>query len=237
MINVSGLTEAKAFLLGLLDEMPKINERIQNALVYEVWKAEKAEMQDSFEGGPAPNTVSQIVYQKYGKRNLTSHEGAGVYIKDIFRTGSLSMASGPDRHYLSVMELGGKPVDKRSVSRFRAMGIIDEGWTWVPAIQAAKTAQGNLKGADVSSMFSSLGIGFVDAIDKKFKYIYGDELRPVGVQRKRGEKWYPYLWFIREPTYSGGDFLWTLTGEIAVNRHFERIANYYMDKALERRAL
>jgi hypothetical protein len=45
------------------------------------------------------------------------------------------------------------------------------------------------------------------------------------------------LWFVREPTYRGGDFLWTLTGEIAVERHFERIANYYMDKALERRAL
>jgi hypothetical protein len=232
MINVSGLTEAKATLLGLLGEMPKIDERIQNALVYEVWNAEKAEMQDSFDGGPAPNTVKQIVYQKYGKRNLTSHDGAGVYIKDIFRTDSLAMESGPDRHYLSVMELGGKPADKRSVIRFRAMGIIEEGWTWVPAIQAAKTAQGNLKSGDVSNMFTNLGIGFVETTNKTFKYIYGDELRPIGVQRKRGQKWYPYLWFIREPTYDGGNFLWTFTGEITVNRHFERIANYYMDRAL-----
>lgn len=235
-LSIAGLTEVKAFIAGLQDELPKVQEKVQNGLAMEVWKAERAEMKDSFEGGPAPNTLSQIVYQKYGTRNLTQHEGAGVYIKDIFRTGSLAQESGPDRHYLSVMELGGKPAGpKRSQKRLQLAGILREGHTWAPARGAPLTKAGNISGARISDMLTSLGLGFVATEDKKYRLIYDEQQYPIGVAyRKTKNKWAPFMWFIREPTYGEGTFLWSLTGEIAVEKHFERIANYYLDKALGR---
>lgn len=235
-INVSGLTEVKTFLSGLRGDLPKTDAKIQNALAIEVWKAERKEMKDSFEGGPAPNTISQIVYQKYGQRNLTQHPGAGVYVKDIFRTGSLAQDTGPDRHYLSVMELGGEPAGpKRSQKQLQLAGILREGYTWAPARGAPRTKAGNSSGARISDMLTSLGIGFVQTEDKKYRLIYDEQQYPVGVAyRKSKTKWVPFIWFIREPTYGEGTFLWSLTGEIAVERHFQRIADYYLDRALRR---
>jgi hypothetical protein len=212
-----------------------VNEKVQNGLAAEVWKAERREMQDSFEGGPAANTVSQIQYQKYGTRRLTTHEGAGVYIKDIFRTGVLSKDSGPDQSYLSVMELGGPPAGpKRSVSRLRSAGVLPSGYTWAPARNAPKDRHGNLRGNAISDMLTSLGLGFVQADDPKYRFIYNEEQRPVGVARKVRSTWSPFIWFIPEPTYEGGNFLWTYTGELTVAGHFDRISGYYIDRALAR---
>jgi hypothetical protein len=84
-------------------------------------------------------------------------------------------------------------------------------------------------------MLTSLGVGFVATEDKKYRLIYDEQQYPVGVAyRKTKTKWAPFLWFIPEPTYEGGVFLWSYTGEITVEKHFQRIADYYLDKALGR---
>jgi hypothetical protein len=234
-ITVSGLTEVKAALVGLQGDLENVNKFSQNKLAYLVWDAEKKEMQDSFDGGPAPNTVKQIVYQKYKTRNLTTHDGAGVYIKDIFRTGSLAQEDGADRHYLSVMELGGEPAGpKRSVAQMRWAGILRPGYTWAPAKGARLTKAGNISGAKISDMLTSIGIGFVPTEDKKYRLIYDEQQYPIGVAAKKGKGWTPFMWFIEEPTYEGGNFLWSYTGELVVNANWKQTLDFYLTKAIEK---
>lgn len=231
-MHVSGITDVRETIAALQGELPDINKKVQNGLAMEVRKAEVEEARDSFEGGATPFTVGSIQYQKFGTRRLSSHEGAGVYVMDRFH-GGLATYSGADKSYLSVMELGGSPAGpKRSVARFRALGIIPSDYTWVPAREARKDRYGNLRGNDISDMFTSLGIGFVRTENPRYRYIWAGQSRPIGVARRFRRSWRPFLWFIPEPSYEGGNFLWTLTGELAVERHFDRIASFYIDRAL-----
>lgn len=235
-IRIEGIDDVRTFLAGLAGDMPKVNEKSQNGLAIEIWKAWRDHADDSFRDGATPFTRGSINYKKFNVPNIggqpANHQGAMVAIIDRHR-GGIGKSSGPDQHYLSVMDLGGPQAGpKASVRRFRAMGIIPDDYVWAPARHAPKDRYGNLKGSDLSDMFTSLGIGFVQTDNPKYRYIWAGGDRPVGVARKKRNSWNPYLWFVPEPTYSGGNVDWTGTAEAVVESEWERIVTYYLDRAL-----
>ena len=69
-IRIEGIEDVRARLAGLAGDMPKVNEKSQNALAIEVWMAWKHDASDSFEGGATPFTLGSLNYKKYGASQL-----------------------------------------------------------------------------------------------------------------------------------------------------------------------
>jgi hypothetical protein len=58
----------------------------------------------------------------------------------------------------------------------------------------------------------------------------------VGVAKKVGSRWIPWLWFVPRPTSYEKQFDFYYQAELEVNAKFPGIIDYYVTKALQRAA-
>lgn len=200
-IRIDGVDKVAAMLVTIKGELPKVAERSQNALVYQMWLAEKEQMRVDIDR-PTPWSVGALRYKKVGKPSASEPptDGAAVYMADGFKAGSRVGA----KDWLGVQILGGKTAGpKRSERLMQSIGILRPDHVWVPDRGVKLDAYGNVKGSTMSALITDLGLNpYARTKDKQFCLIGKP---PVGVLARvasGGESlWLPFLWFVPRKTY------------------------------------
>lgn len=200
-LRMEGVDQVKALLATLKGDLPKVAERAQNAMVYQLMLAEKEQMRADLDR-PTPWSVGALRYKKVGKPTALEPktDGAAVYMADAFAVGS---RVGPNE-WLGVQILGGKTAGpKRSEKLMQSIGILKADHVWVPDRAVKLDQYGNVKGSTMSALITDLGLNpYARTKDKHFCLIGKP---PVGVLARvasGGESlWLPFLWFVPRKTY------------------------------------
>jgi hypothetical protein len=242
-IRLEGVDKVRSMLAALGGELEGANKYAQNKMAYELMVAERAELKDSIDS-PTPYSVSSIVYKKHGVPSVVvggktlaipGTKGAGVFVSD--RPGSLGLATPDD--YLGVQILGGAASGpKRSEKLLQSYGIMPRGYVWVPTNWAKLDRYGNISGSVMSKILSDIGLnqyGRTKESKKGYRLLGRDESGySVGVAKKVGTKWVPWLWFVPRPTGYEKTFDFYYRAELEVNSKFPGILDAYVTKALQR---
>ena len=200
--RAEGADAINALLAAIAGELPKVLERAQNKMIYQVYQAEKDQMARDIDR-PTPWSLGSLRYKKVGppKGGEPATQGAIVYMADPFRGGEYTGA----KEYLGVQIIDGGQTagPRRSEKIMQARGWMPAGTVWVPAVGVALNQHGNISGALISAMLQNLGATPPGKrAPKGTKYVLiGQPGREEGVFRLVGREWRPFLWFVKRPTY------------------------------------
>jgi hypothetical protein len=236
-VTLKNVEEVKALLVGLTGHIEEVNRLSQNAMAYQVRDAEKAQMQSDLDR-PTPFSINAVLYKKYGVSSLAAPNvpGAAVYMADAFRAGS---RVGPDQ-WLGVQIEGGVTAGpRRSEKILQSKGWMPTDKVWVPAVGCPLDRHGNVRGADISAMLTSLGAnpygrrtpGSKRKVPQAY-FLIGDPGNEEGVFRQVGSTYVPFIWFVPRQEYKKRfDFYGRADTEI--NTSYMGHVSHFIDEALK----
>lgn len=247
-IRLEGLDSVRELIAGLGPGLNRANERAQNTMAYELMMAEKAEMRSDIDR-PTQFSLGSVLYKKHGASQLKYPGGFSLALPDIkgagvFLANRITNAVMTDEHYLGVQIAGGQPTLKAMESRLIRNGFMKASQYIVPASSEFLDAYGNLKGSQVSAMFTNMGIGFVGPVqNQKYRFVPGHGSAPPGIYFKKEAKgqfqfideWVPYIWFVDRPNYRPR-YKWDERADEEINLNFKEILGDAIDYELEKMA-
>lgn len=196
-ITVVDQERVKAMLAAVREEYPKAAKYAQDAMIRDVWTAEKEQMKADIDR-PTPWSVNSLLYKKAEEPNaLNSVRGAAVFMKNQFGSGSLV---NPE-HYLGTQILGGETAGpRRSEKVMRQLGYLRPGYVWTPGWGAKLDQYGNIPGGTIQAI---LGLGRFSGKERKDYVMLNDRSgNPRGIFKRSGTALIPILWFVKQKRYA-----------------------------------
>ena len=145
-VEVRGLEDVQRMLTELADEFPKAAVYAQNRMAFALRDASVLQMAADFDGATGYSRAA-IRYQ----RAELGVRGARVYLRD--ERGNPA----DEGHYLNANTLGGKRTRNRaSELSFQAMGVMPNGWVWIPTNHVKRDKYGNVTAAKMRSIIASI---------------------------------------------------------------------------------
>jgi hypothetical protein len=237
-VEIKGLDGVKTMLAGLSGELKTADKSAQTELAKQIRSAEQDQMRRDLDR-PKPWSLSSVLYKQAGVTSSYAGapriEGAAIFWNIKFGTPSGLL---PEQ-YLGVQIEGGVTAGPRRSEKV----MQDHGWmpkdrVWVPAAEAPRDQYGNVPGGYIASMLTSFGAIVSRKVrpPKGAAYILigepGDE---VGVFRRVGGEYIPFLWFVPRASYKKR-FDFYGRGDQEVIRQFPAIYRQAVDEALQRLA-
>lgn len=237
-VRLDGASQVQAMIAALKDKLPKAVEYAQNKMIYQVWAAEKDQMQKDIDR-PTPFSLNSLQYKKVGtpKPLELNTDGAAVYMANAFKAGS---KVGPDE-YLGVQIVGGLTAGPRRSERLmQSLGWMPKDTVWVPASGVPLNQYGNISGALISAMLTNLGANPYGnkknrSAEKTTFVLVGPPGREEGVFRLVGSQWRPFLWFVKRSTYRAR-YRFHERGAAEIAAQFPGILAGYVAKAAQESA-